>query len=688
MNKLLVGCLSVAIAACAAQSARPPEDVAPPPSAAPPARKPASGLDLAGFDRSVRPQDDLYRFAGGTWLAKTDIPADRATFGTFELLEVQAEQRTRQIIEEAARAANRTPGSEAQKIGDFYTSFLDTARLEQAGVAPLAPELARIDAIATPRDIAGQIGHAQRIGVNHPFVWFVGQDGRDATQYLANLFQTGLTMPDRDYYLKPDARYQELRGGLEAYVRELLTLSGTANAAEAAKHVVALEMKLAEAHWTKVKNRDPVATYNRMSAHEAAKAAPGFDWKAFSAAAGVPLEVLDINQPSYLTTVGELTRTVPAQHWREYFRFHLLDEYAPYLSQAFVDRQFDFRQRAIKGVQEQKPRWKRAVDTMDLLMGEMVGKLYVEEHFSPEAKARVRSIVENLLRTFDASIDELDWMSPATKAEAKRKVASFTVKIGYPDKWRDYSSLTISPTDLAGNVVRAAIYEHERNIAKLGKPLDRTEWLMPPQQVNAYYYPPMNEIVFPAAILEPPFFTMAADDAVNYGGIGSVIGHEVSHGFDDSGRQFDGAGNLRDWWQGQDAQKFKEKAAKLVEQYGSYTVLNDQKLNGELTLGENIGDLSGAAVAYKAYLLSLGGREAPVIDGFTGPQRFFLGYGQIWRRKYREEEQRMRLVVDPHSPAEYRANGVVTNMTEFHDAFGLKSGDKLYREPADRVRIW
>jgi putative endopeptidase len=661
------------------------ESATPPPTAA---AKPVSGLDLAGFERSVRPQDDLYLFAGGGWLARTEIPADRATYGTFELLEVQAEQRTRQIIEAASKATNRGPGSDAQKIGDFYTSFMDTQRLEVAGVAPLKEELTRIDAIRTPRDVAAQIGHGQRIGVNHPFVWYVGQDGRDSTQYLANLYQTGLTMPDRDYYLKPDARYQELRAALEAYARDLLSLAGVADAAEAAKHIVALETKLAEAHWTKVKNRDPVATYNRVTAAEAAKLAPGLDWAAFSAAAGVPRETMDINQPSYIAAVGELTRSVPAEHWREYFRFHLLDDYAPYLAQAFVDRQFDFRQRAIKGVQEQKPRWKRAVDTMDSLMGEMVGRLYVEQHFGPEAKARVRAIVENLLQTFDASIDELDWMSPATKLEARRKVGSFTVKIGYPDKWRDYSSLSISPADLAGNVARAATFEHERNVAKLGKPLDRTEWLMPPQQVNAYYYPPMNEIVFPAAILEPPFFNMAADDAVNYGAIGSVIGHEISHGFDDSGRQFDGSGNLRDWWQKQDAERFKEKAAKLVAQYGSYTVLNDQKLNGELTLGENIGDLSGVAVAYKAYMLSLGGREAPVIDGFTGPQRFFLGYAQIWRRKYREEEQRMRLLVDPHSPAQYRANGVVTNMTEFHEAFDLQSGDKLYREPEERVKIW
>jgi endothelin-converting enzyme len=685
MKKLLIGSFATLLTACASQPQQTGSATTP---AAPAAGGIKSGLDLAGFDRSVRPQDDLYRFTGGKWLAETDIPADRSSFGMFELLQQRAEGQTRSIIEDAARQSNPAPGSDAQKIGDFYSSFLDERRLEELGIAPLRSELARIDAIRTPRDVAAHIGHSQRVGVNHPFVWFVGQDGRDATQYLASVFQTGLTMPDRDYYLKPDQRYQELRVALETYARDLLTLAGAADAAEAAKHIVALETKLADAHWTKVKNRDPVATYNKMSAPELAKLAPGFDWVAFNASARIPGDVTGVRQPSYIAAVGELTRTVPVAQWREYFRFHLLDEYSPYLSKAYVDRQFDFRQRTLKGVQEQEPRWRRGVDMLDTFVGELVGKLYVERHFSPEAKEKMRTLVANLLRTFDASIDQLDWMSPQTKVEAKRKVASFTVKIGYPDKWRDYSSLSISPDDLLGNVMSAAVFEHERNAAKLGKPLDRTEWLLPPQQVNAYYYPPMNEIVFPAAILQPPFFDVTADDAANYGGIGTVIGHEISHGFDDQGRQFDGNGNLRDWWQPADAEKFTEKAKKLVAQYAAYTVLDDQKLNGELTLGENIGDLSGAAVAYKAYLLSLGGTEPPVIDGFTGPQRFFLGYGQIWRRKFREQEQRVRLLTDPHSPAEYRANGVVTNMNEFYDAFDVKPGDRLYRPPEERVKIW
>lgn len=686
MKKLLIGSLAALLTACL--SPREPTEGSAASRAAPAAPASRSGLDLAGFDRNVRPQDDLYRFTGGGWLAKTEIPSDRATYGTFELLQQQAEGRTRRIIEDAAKQPNRAAGSDAQKIGDFFASFMDEARLEKLGIEPLAGELARIDAIRTPRDVAAHIGHSQRLGVNHPFVWYVGQDGRDSTQYLASVFQTGLTMPDRDYYLKPDQRFQELRAALETYARELLTLAGGTDSAAAAKHVVALETKLAEAHWTKVKNRDPVATYNRKTAAEAAQLAPGFDWAAFNTAAGIPGDVTNLRQPTYIAAVAELTRTVPVAHWREYFRFHLLDEYSPYLSQAFVDRQFAFRQRTIKGVQEQEPRWQRGVDMLDTFVGELVGKLYVERHFSSASKQRVRALVDNLLRAFDASIDQLDWMTPATKLEAKKKVASFTVKIGYPDTWRDYSTLAISADDLAGNVMRAAVFEHQRNAAKLGKPLDRAEWLMPPQQVNAYYYPPMNEIVFPAAILEPPFFNAQADDAVNYGGIGTVIGHEISHGFDDQGRQFDGNGNLRDWWQPADADRFREKAKNLVTQYASYTVLDDQKLNGELTLGENIGDLSGAAVAYKAYLLSLGGTQPAVIDGFTGPQRFFLGYGQIWRRKYREQEQRMRLLTDPHSPAEYRANGVVTNMAEFYDAFGLKPGDRLYRAPEDRVRIW
>jgi len=680
--------LSVALlSACAA---RPLMNKTAPPQPAPPPMQPTlkSGLDFAGFDRNVRPQDDLYRFADGTWLRTTEIPSDRPTYGTFEMLEVRAEEDVHQLAESTARRTDRAPGSDEQKMGDLYASFMDTARLEQLGIAALKGELTRIEAIKCRDDLVRYIGYNQRIGISDPIRFYVEQDPRNSTAYLTAVFQSGLSLPDRDYYLTPDKKNQELRAGLEKYIQDLLQLAGAPQPQESAKHIVALERRIAEAHWTRVKNRDPVATYNKLSLAEAQKLTPNFNWASFLEGAGAPSGDIDINQPSYLEALAKLMKSVPLGQWREYFRFKLIDAYAPYLSQAFVDLSFDFRQRQLRGLQEQKPRWKRGVLTLNEEMGQLVGRMYVDAHFSADSKQRVRAIVDNLLKAFDTSLDGLDWMSPATKVEAKRKLAHFGVKVGYPDKWRDYSKLEIAPTDLVGNVIRAEIFEHERNLAKLGGPVDRTEWLMVPQRVNAYYDSSMNEIVFPAAILQPPFFDPTADDAVNYGAIAAVIGHEVSHGFDDSGSQFDGTGNLRNWWAPEDATRFKEKTGKLSSQFSAFTVLDGLHVNGDLTLGENIGDLSGVAVAYRAYLLSLNGQNAPSIDGFTGPQRFFLGWAQIWRRKYRDEELRLRIVTDPHSPGEFRTNGVVANLTEFQQAFELKPGDRLYRAPEDRVKIW
>jgi predicted metalloendopeptidase len=647
-----------------------------------------SGLDLSGFDLTIRPQDDLFHFAAGGWLKATEIPPDRPTFGTFEILDSQAELDVHRIVEAAARELHREPGSNEQKAGDLYRSFMDTERLQQVGMAPLQAELVRIDELLTRDDVARYIGYAQRVGVREPLRFYVQQDPRNSASYIGAIAQSGLTLPDRDYYLKPDEKYQALRAGLEKYIADLLRLAGAPHPAASAMHIVAMEREMAQAHWTRVRNRNPIETYNKLTPDELQQLTPHFNWIRFFEGAGVPAGALDINQPSYVQEVGRLMREVTVTQWREYFRFKLLDSYAAYLSSGFADLHFDFHQRQLRGTREQKPRWRRAVLLLNSLMSELVGQMYVEQHFSAESKQRVRTIVDNLLRVFAASIDELDWMSPATRVEAQKKLAGFGVKVGYPDRWRDYSALTIQSHDLVGNVMRAIAFEHDRNVAKLGKPVDRTEWHMPPQRVNAYYDPSMNEIAFPAAILQPPFFDPSVDDAVNYGAIGAVIGHEISHGFDDSGRQFDGAGNLRDWWLQPDEARFKQKAARLSAQYSAYTVLDGQHLNGDLTLGENIGDLSGVTVAYKAYRLSLNGAEAPAMEGFTGPQRFFLGWAQIWRRKYRDEELRMRLLADPHSPGEFRANGVAANMTEFHEAFGVREGDRLYRPPEDRVRIW
>ncbi|MCU0758728.1 MAG: M13 family metallopeptidase [Steroidobacteraceae bacterium] len=699
MPRLLVALSAAALSACAASSSvRAPATVpgpvavaAPVPAApvAQPAPPPKSGLDLAGFATDVRPQDDLFRFAAGGWLARTEIPADRSNFGTFALLEDNARAALRRLVEETAARPDRVYGSDAQKVGDFYASFMDVDRIAVLGAAPLAAEVARILAIRAPRDVFVYMGRSQRLGVAHPLIFYVTQDARDSKSYIASAYQSGLTMPDRDNYLAADERNVALRAALEAYVARLLALSGEADALGAARRVVALEGRLANHHWTRVQNRDPVKTYNKVTLAEAARLTPGFDWFAFLEGAAAPsVTALDINQPTYVRELARLVRGTPVADWRLYFKFRLLDSYAPYLAPDFERAGFDFRQATLRGVKEQEPRWRRGVALLDESIGELLGRLYVERNFSPESRERVVRLVDNLLKAFDGSIDELEWMSPATRAEAKRKLARFTVKIGYPDRWRDYGRLQVLPGDLAGNVRRAREFEFQRQLDKLGKPVDRSEWLITPQTVNAYYNPPMNEIVFPAAILQPPFFDPAADDAVNYGAIGGVIGHEISHGFDDQGRQYDGDGNLRDWWTFDDNARFTERAGRLVAQYSGYKVLDGRAVNGQLTLGENIGDLSGLAVAYKAYRISLGATPPPVIDGFTGPQRFFLGWAQIWRWKYRDDELRVRLLTDVHSPSEFRVNGVVANMTEFHEAFGLVAGDRLYRAPGDRVKIW
>jgi putative endopeptidase len=684
MHRFVVAASAALLTACAASAPKP----APAPAVAVPAPQLKSGLDLAGFDRSVRPQDDLYKFAGGTWLANTAIPPDRSNYGSFIILDDQAQEEVKQLIVAASQQANRPAGSDAQKVGDYYLAFMDTTRVESLGLTPLNDEIARIDAIATPRDVARYIGRTQRLGMAQPFAWFSSPDKDNSSVYLGALYQNGLTMPDRDYYLSPDEKYATFRAKFAEYVEQMLARAGERNARSAAARIAALETRIANYQWTKVQNRDPVKTHNPMTLPEYQKLAPGFDWLAFFEGMGAPAQRLEVYQPSFIKGMAQLVKTVPVSDWRVYFKFQLLDDYAPALSAQFADLEFGFHQKTLNGVPEPRPRWRRAVDSMDGNLGELVGRLFVESHFGAEAKTRMLELVGNLLKAFDGSIDGLEWMSPQTRAAAKTKLSKITVKIGYPDKWRDYSSLTIRSDDLVGNLLRSSEFQHQRYVARTGGPVDKGEWLMTPQTVNAYYNPTTNEITFPAAILRWPFFDMDADPAVNYGGIGSVIGHEISHGFDDSGRQYDGDGNLRDWWTADDGAKFKQRAGELVKQYAGYTVLDNRPVNGELTLGENIGDLSGMAVAFKAYKISLGGKSAPEIDGFTGDQRFFLGWAQVWRRKYRDEELLKRLVTDPHSPSEFRANGPASNIDAFYEAFGVKAGDRMYRPPAERVKIW
>ncbi len=644
----------------------------------------ASGLDLAGFDAKSRPQDDLFRYVNGSWLRTTEIPSDRPRWGMFDQLRDESDHNVRAILESPAVAGV----AGGRKMRDYYASYMDGARAEDLGARPVAAELARIAALSSPAEVAAFMGRAATSGVSVPLATFISIDRRNSGAYATYLWQGGLGLPDRDYYLRDDAKFVEIRAKYLAYLTRLLELGGIGEPADGATRVMALERQLAEAQWPRVALRDPVATYNRVDLEQAAGTAPGVDWTALLDGAGVPHGEFVLGQPSYATALGKLLGEVSLDDWKLYLDARLLNDFAPYLSDAFVQAEFDFNSKTLRGTPEIRPRWKRAVSEVNRGMGFEVGREYVVRHFPPVAKQRMDVLVENLRRAMDKGIDELEWMGPDTRKEAHEKLAKIRVKIGYPDVWRDYSALDIDRGDLVGNVLRATAFEWHRELARLDQPVDRTEWLMSPQTVNAYYMPPANEIAFPAAILQPPFFNVAADAAVNYGAIGAVIGHEISHGFDDKGRQYDGDGNLRDWWTTEDNAAFNERANRLVAQYAGFKPLPDQAVNGELTLGENIGDLSGLAIAWQAWRLSLDGDEPAPVDGYTAKQRFFLGFGQIWRTKQREEALREQLLSDPHSPAEFRANGVVTNFEPYYEAFGLAEGDKLWRPAQDRVTIW
>ena len=647
----------------------------------------ASGIDGSAMDRNVRPQDDLFRFVNGTWLTNTPFPAEYASAGIGIMLFEKAQADVHAILLEAAAAGDKaTP--EMQRLGAMYGSFMDEKKVEERGIEPLKPLFAEIAAIDGPAALARYFGRAQSRGISVPLGTYVYPDARNSGFNVAYLDQDGLGLPNRDYFLKTEAEYVEFRRKYVEYLAKLLTLAGEPDGASRAAKILELETKLATDQWTPVQNRDPIATYNKHGVDSAYKLAPDYDWKSYLTESGLPAGDFVIRQPSYATALGKHMHEADLAVWKDYLMVRTIGAYARVLSAAFVEASFDFNSRTLRGTEALRPRWKRAVQETDNAMGEAIGAAYVARHFPPEAKARMVTLVDNLLAEFDRGIDRLDWMSAATKTEAHAKLKKINVKIAYPDKWRDYAGLEIRPDDLVGNVMRANQFEWNWQAARAGKPKDPSEWFMTPQTVNAYYLPTNNEIVFPAAFLQPPYFNMQADDAANYGAIGSVIGHEISHGFDDRGRQYDGDGNLRDWWSPEDNEKFKSKASGLVKQYSSFEALPGLNVNGDLTLGENIGDLSGAAVAYGAYIHSLNGAQAPVIDGYTGPQRFFLGYAQAWRTKWREGLMREVVLTDPHAPSEFRANGVVANMDEFYAAFELKEGDKLWRPASERVKIW
>jgi putative endopeptidase len=654
------------------------------PTSPPAPTAPVSGVDLTGFDHSVRPQDDLFRFVNGTWAAATAIPPDRARYGVFDILSERAEADVRAIAEELD-AAPDIPGSEDQKIADLYASVLDQATADRLGSTPLAPELARIDALADRTELVDYFGYRTTAGLPSPVGLLVDQDARDAGAYALLLQQSGLTLPDRDYYLSEGEPFTTIRSRFGAYVTQMLGLAGVPADADASARVVALETRLAQAHWTDVQVRDPVATYNKFPVAQA----PGLDWNRYLRSAEVrDTGAVVLGQPSYFTDLAAAVREVPLEDWKAYLRFTLVDHYAPYLSRRFVDAEFDFAGRLLQGREVQREQWRQAVTVLDTALGEAVGRHYVARHFAPAVEQRIDTLVADLVTAFGSSIDELDWMGEPTRAQARDKLARLSIKIGYPERWKDYATLEVRRDDLVGNLARSARVEHQRTIAKLRSPVDRGEWFMTPQTVNAYYNPPMNEIVFPAAILQPPFFDPAADDAVNYGGIGAIIGHEISHAFDDQGSKYDGVGNLRDWWSPQDRQHFVERTSGLVAQYATYEPLPDVRVDGELTLGENIADLAGLGIAHEAYRLSLTGAAAPDLDGYTGDQRFFLGWAQGWRSRIRDEALRERLLSDPHSPAEYRVNGVVTNLPAFHQAFATRPGDRLFTPPEQQISLW
>ncbi|QDQ28457.1 M13 family metallopeptidase [Chitinimonas arctica] len=649
---------------------------------------PGSGIVQRNFDPTVRIQDDLYMAVNGNWNKQTEIPADKTWWGAFGELRDLSESRVREIVEQAGQ--NGAADVEARRIADFYQSFMDEPAVEKAGLAPLRPLLDHIAGINDVTALTREFGLLQKHAVSLPINIGVGVDAKDSSRYLLEAEQSGLGMPNRDYYLQADDRMVKARTAYTDYLKQLFQLAGAdeTQARDKAAAVMALETRLAKLQWSSVANRDAQKTYNKLSLDGLRKTTPGFDWSVFLAGADATVGELDLNQPSYVRAAAKLINGEPVSVWRDYLTARVLDRYAPVLPQAFVDAHFRFHQQAIAGAKQIKPRWKRGIALVEKNLGEDVGKQYVARYFPAEAKAKMDTLVGNLLKAYAQSIDKLSWMSPATKAQAKDKLGKYVVKIGYPSKWRDYSGLVVKADDLLGNVDRGTEFAYRFDLAHLGKPVDRSEWGMTPQTVNAYYNPSMNEIVFPAAILQPPFFDATAEDAVNYGGIGAVIGHEISHGFDDEGSRFDGNGNLREWWQAKDRKAFAGLTGKLVNQYNAYSPLKDRRINGKLTLGENIADLSGLQIAYKAYHLSLGGQPAPELDGYKGDQRFFIGFAQVWRDKARDEAVLQGLVADPHSPSRFRAIGAAVNSDAFHATFGTKPGDGMYKRESERIRIW
>jgi len=653
-----------------------------------PTTAPRSGIDLSAMDTTIKPGDDFFSYVNGTWVKSTEVPADKASYSVFAVLNDEAQENVRLIIEESANG-DFEPGTDEQKVGDLYNSFLDWDTRNARGIEPLKPELERIASIKDKDDLAVYFAETVRRNLDAPFGFGQVADFQDPNFYMLYVGQSGIGLPDREYYLKDDPKSEEIRQKYVAHIEKMYDLAGLPDGAAAAAKVFALETRLAREHMTKEQARNWTQNYNKVALEDLPSIMPNFNWDGYIAEAGIgDVDALVLFMTDYMKALDGIIVDTDLDTWKTYLTWTALNGAAARLTQALDDQNFEFYGKTLSGREEQQPMWRRGVATVNGALGEVVGKVYVKKHFPPEAKERMLELVGNLVKAYEKSIRELEWMSDETKAEALDKLSKFTPKIGYPDVWRDYTALEVRGDDYYGNVERAALAEYKRALDRQGGPVDRTEWGMTPQTVNAYYMPPLNEIVFPAAILQPPFFDMAADDAVNYGAIGAVIGHEIGHGFDDSGSTFDGDGVMRNWWTEEDRAEFDKRTGALIAQYNDFRPFDDLNVNGEFTLGENIGDLGGISIGLLAYKMSLEGKEPPVLDGFTGIQRVFLGFAQVWRNIYRDEQLRLQIETDPHSPSMYRANGSVRNVPEWYEAFNVQEGDALYLPPEARVKIW
>lgn len=648
----------------------------------------SSGLLTEYMNKDVRPGDDFNAFVNGGWIDTAEIPADRASNSVGLEVHEQATENVRVIIAESAEG-DFAQGTNEQKVGDLYNSYMNVEARNALGIEPLNNEFARIDELQNQQDLAVYFAEANKLGSNMPFALGQYVDFKDPNTYMMYTWQGGLGLPDREYYFEEGEKSESIRQAYVAHIEKMFELASLQDGAAAAQMIMALETRMAEQHMLKEDTRDMVALYNKLPLAELPDLMPSFDWDTYLEAAVISdIDGLVVTQLDYIKALDGIITETSLDDWKTFLTWKVVNANAAYLTEDLDKQNFDFYSKTLNGIEQPLPQWKRAVGNVNGNLGEVVGKVYVARHFPPEAKEQMQELVDNLIKAYEVSIKDLDWMSEETRVQALDKLSKFTPKIGYPDKWKDYSALEIDEADLVGNMHRSALFVYENNLKRQGGPVDKTEWNMTPQTVNAYYSPPLNEIVFPAGILQPPFFDMNAEPAVNYGAIGAVIGHEIGHGFDDTGSTFDGDGVLRNWWTDEDRTEFEKRTAKLIDQYSEFKPFEDLAVNGEFTLGENIGDLGGLSIAILAYQMSLDGEEAPVMDGYTGLQRVFLGWGQSWRGKSREEAVRVQIKTDPHSPREYRVNGAVRNIPEFYEVFEVVETDALYLAPEERVKIW